>query len=198
MTSIPWWSGEDFWRKIAIWVTAVMFLVLIALTFDSVSQIQAGSKRVAPYSVINQRIYYEFDENRKRMIPVIGADAPLFHKKVTEAEAEEIITHGKLAIQAKNCMDCHTFLGNGSYYAPDLTKAWLDPGWGSEAVREELMLNFLLNPPANARTFGSGRKMPNLHLTETEARNIIAYLKWMSAIDTNGFPHNFRSIRQEK
>jgi nitric oxide reductase subunit C len=24
-------------------------------------------------------------------------------------------------------MNCHTLLGNGAYYAPDLTKAWLDP-----------------------------------------------------------------------
>jgi nitric oxide reductase subunit C len=93
-------------------------------------------------------------------------------------------------------MNCHTLLGNGAYYAPDLTKAWLDPAWGNEAVREELMLAFLMDPEANARTFGSGRKMPNLGLTETEARNVIAYLKWMSAIDTNGFPNNFQPISQ--
>ena len=33
----------------------------------------------------------------------------------------------ELTMQAKNCMGCHTLLGNGAYYAPDLTKAWLDP-----------------------------------------------------------------------
>lgn len=26
-------------------------------------------------------------------------------------------------------MSCHTLLGNGAYFAPDLTKAWLDPKW---------------------------------------------------------------------
>ena len=36
---------------------------------------------------------------------------------------------GKLVIQSRACMDCHTFFGNGAYYAPDLTKAWLDPVW---------------------------------------------------------------------
>ena len=58
------------------------------------------------------------------------------------------------------------------------------------------MINYLMDPAANARTFGTGRQMPNLGLTEEEAKAIIAFLKWMSAIDTNGFPHNFQPIAQ--
>lgn len=196
MTSHNWWSSEELWRKVAIWVTAVMFLVLIILTFHSMSAIQAGTDRVPAYSVINQRIYYRFNEERNHMVPVIGEKAPLFGKLLSEADAEQLVTKGKLTIQGKNCINCHTLLGNGSYYAPDLTKAWLDPGWGSESIREQLMINFLRDPEANARSFGSGRKMPNLDITEEEAKGIVAFLKWMSAIDTNGFPHNFSPIKQ--
>ncbi|MCI0506338.1 MAG: cytochrome c [Gammaproteobacteria bacterium] len=196
MASSTWWSSEDLWRKFAIWVTAIMFLVLIILTFDSVSEIKSGTDRVPPYSVINQRIDYTFDETRNRMAPIIGSEAPLFGAALTTEQAEELVTKGKLTIQAKNCINCHTLLGNGSYYAPDLTKAWLDPAWGSEAIREQLMIGFLMNPSANARTFGSGRKMPNLGITEEEAKGIVAFLKWMSAIDTNGFPHNFQPMKQ--
>jgi len=173
-----------------------MFVILIILTFHSVSQIQAGTKRVPAYSVINQRIFYKFNEDGNRMIPVIGDQAPLFGKSFSEDEAEQLITRGKLTIQGRNCINCHTLLGNGSYYAPDLTKAWLDPGWGSEDIREQMMINFLMDPSTNARTFGSGRQMPNLGITEDEARSIVAFLKWMSAIDTNGFPHNFKPIKQ--
>ncbi len=107
-----------------------------------------------------------------------------------------MINLGKLTIQAKNCMNCHTLLGNGAYYAPDLTKAWLDRGWVAESIRETLMVNFLMNPEKNSRTFGSGRRMPNLNITENEARGIVAYLKWMSSIDTNGFPAYFKPISQ--
>jgi nitric oxide reductase subunit C len=196
MASAAWWSSEDVWRKFAIWVTAIMFLVLIILTFDSVSKITVGSDRVPPYSVINQRIDYNFDETRNRMAPVIGGEAPLFGAAVSAEQAEELVTRGKLTVQAKNCINCHTVLGNGSYYAPDLTKAWLDPSWGSEAIREQLMISFLMDPSTNARTFGSGRKMPNLGITEEEAKGIVAFLKWMSAIDTNGFPHNFQAMKQ--
>lgn len=43
-------------------------------------------------------------------------------------------------------MNCHTLLGNGAYYAPDLTKAWLDQGWLTVDLREEQMLKFLMDP----------------------------------------------------
>jgi nitric oxide reductase subunit C len=182
----------------AIWVTAFMAVVLIFLTFDTLAKIDVGSERVPAYSVINQRIHYKFDRQRNRQMPVIGSEAPLFGKALSEAEAEALVTLGKTTVQAKNCMNCHTLLGNGAYFAPDLTKAWLDRAWGSEAVRESLMLAFLQDPEGNARTFGTGRKMPNLGITEEEAKGIVAFLKWMSSIDTNGFPHNFKSIAQEE
>ena len=193
---IAWWASEDFWRKCAIFVTALMAVVLIVLTFDSVSAITAGNGRVPAYTVINQRIGYAFDEARNIKVPVIGAPAPLFGAVLDADAAHALVDLGKVTSQTKNCMDCHTILGNGAYYAPDLTKAWLDPAWGSEASRETMMLNFLMDPNRYARTYGTNRRMPNLAITEAEARGLIAYLKWMSAIDTNGFPAGFVPIRQ--
>ena len=152
---------------------------------------------IAPSLPLDQRIYYRFDAERNMEVPVIGDEAPLFGQVLSEEEAHALVTHGKLTVQAKNCMNCHTLLGNGAYYAPDLTKAWLDQGWGAEAVREQLMVAFLTDPETNARTFGTGRKMPNLDITEDEAKAVIAFLKWMSAIDTNGFPKGFKTIAQE-
>ena len=198
MTDTPWWASEDVWRKWAIWVTAFMAVVLIFLTFDTVAKITAGGDRVPGYDVINKRIYYKFNSERNMQEPVIGDDAPLFGKMLSPGEAEELVTLGKLTVQAKNCMNCHTLLGNGAYYAPDLTKAWLDPGWGAEAAREQLMISFLMDPMTNARTYGTNRRMPQLDITEAEARGVIAFLKWMSAIDTNGFPRGFKPIRQEE
>ena len=198
MTDTPWWASEDVWRKWAIWVTAFMAVVLIFLTFDTVAKITAGGNRVPGYDVINKRIYYKFNSERHMQEPVIGADAPLFGKMLSPAEAKDLVDLGKLTVQVKNCMNCHTLLGNGAYYAPDLTKAWLDPGWGAEAAREQLMISFLMDPMANARTYGTNRRMPQLDITEDEAKGIIAFLKWMSAIDTNGFPRGFKPIRQEE
>lgn len=194
MQETPHWASQTFWRKVAIWVTAGSFVVLILLTFDTLSKTQAGGSRVPAYTVINQFIDYQPDPSHQRFKPVIGGEELLFGKKFSEQEAEDLVTLGKKTTQAKNCMNCHTLLGNGAYYAPDLTKAWLDPGWIDKANRETQMLEFLKNPPAHARTFGSGRKMPNLGITDEEAKGVVAFLKWMSAIDTNGFPHNFKTL----
>jgi nitric oxide reductase subunit C len=196
MSQEIWWASESFWRKNAIWITAGSFIVLIFLTFDTVSQITAGGKRVPAYSVINHRISYAFDETRNFQVPVIGVEEPLFGQKLTEEEAQALVTRGKLTTQAKNCMNCHTLLGNGAYYAPDLTKSWLDPSWGTKEIREQEMVDFLMNPQDRLHN-GLGRRMPNLGITEEEARATVAFLKWMASIDTNGFPANFVSIDQE-
>lgn len=190
-----WWASPSFWRKSAIWVTGLSFVVLIFLTFDTVKQITAGSPRVPAYSVINKRIDYVFNDARNFQVPVIGQDEPLFGKMLTEEEAEAMVSKGKLTTQAKNCMNCHTLLGNGSYYAPDLTKSWLDQSWGSKEAREQGMVDFLMNPQDRLHN-GLGRKMPNLGITEEEAKATVAFLKWMSSIDTNGFPANFKPIDQ--
>ena len=198
MNDTSHWASEAFWKKAAVWVTAGSFALLIVLTFDSMAKTQAGGERVPAYGVINQKIDYRYDEAKKRFQPVIKGEQPLFGRKLDEAAAEELVALGKKTTQAKNCINCHTVLGNGAYYAPDLTKAFLDPDWGdTPAEREKLMLAFLQDPQTNARTYGSGRRMPRLGITEAEARGIVAYLKWMSAIDTNGFPNNFKTTRED-
>ena len=196
MATSPWWASESFWRKTAIWVTGVSLVVLILLTFDSMRQITAGSKRVPAYSAINYRIEYKFDEKRYVQVPVRGIKEPLFGKELSEQEAEALVAKGKMTIQAKNCINCHTLLGNGAYFAPDLTKSWLDPYWGSKETREQLMVDFIKDPP-NKLHNALGRRMPNLGVTDEEARGVVAFLKWMSTIDTNGFPYNFKSMQQE-
>ncbi|OIO82857.1 MAG: cytochrome C [Gallionellaceae bacterium CG1_02_56_997] len=196
MATSQWWASESFWRKTAIWVTGGSFIVLILLTMDTLPQISTGSQRVPAYSVINHRIEYKFDEQRKVQVPVLGAMEPLFGKELNESEAEALVKLGKLTIQAKNCMNCHTLLGNGAYYAPDLTKSWLDQYWGTKEIREEQMVEFIKDPSTRLHN-GIGRRMPRLGVTDEEARGVVAFLKWMSSIDTNGFPYNFKSIEQE-
>jgi nitric oxide reductase subunit C len=99
-------------------------------------------------------------------------------------------------------MNCHTLLGNGAYYAPDLTKAWLDPKWAQmiqttgAKTREEAMAKFLQHPEMYPT---HERRMPNLKITEKEAQGLVAFLKHMSSIDTNGFPRNFsKTVEQFK
>lgn len=188
-------ADPAFWRAGAISSTAVMIVVLVFLTVDSLATIRAGGANVPVYSIINQRIGYEFDSEAHRYRPVIGAEELLFGRAFTEEAAEALIRKGKLVIQSRNCMNCHTFFGNGAYYAPDLTKAWLDPAWQQmwmpmtqAASREEAMVAFLMNPEKYPTW---SRQMPNLDINREEAEALVAYMKWMSAVETNGFPIHF-------
>jgi nitric oxide reductase subunit C len=190
-----------FWRAGAISTVAIMSVVLIMLTVDSLAVISPGGANVPPYTVINQHIDYKFDAKRGFDVPVIGGSEPLFGTSVDAAAAEALIDHGKLVIQSRACMDCHTFFGNGAYYAPDLTKAWLDPAWETwqaitgAATREAAMVKFLMDPEMY-RTWT--RTMPKMGITEQEARATVAYLKWMAAVDTNGFPPNFGHMQSKQ
>ncbi len=201
------WSDNRFWQRSATWVTGFASLLLIWLTFDTSSQIAMGNdedikngvtKRVPGPTVINYKVTYEFSAKRGHEVPVIGEKELFFGRSdYSEKEAGALLHLGKLGSQAKNCMDCHTLLGNGAYYAPDLTKAWLDPAWGPNGAlqamtgkntKEEAMAEFLQHPnlyPTHARM------MPDLGITAEEAKGLVAFLKHMSSIDTNGFPRNF-------
>jgi len=48
--------------------------------------------------------------------------------------------------------------------------------------------------PEQYRTWTRG--MPSLGITEPEGQAVVAYLKWMAAVDTNGFPPNFNQIEK--
>jgi len=200
------WTSIPFWRRSAAWVTGFATILLIWLTFDTLGQISMGTdadlkngvtKRVPGPTVINYNIDYKMSKKRGHEVPVIGDKEPFFGKEWSEKDAAALLHIGKLTSQAKNCMNCHTLLGNGAYFAPDLTKAWIDPAWGKEGsmqamtgkgTKEEAMAEFLMHPsqyPTHARM------MPNLGITADEAKGLVAFLKHMSSIDTNGFPRNF-------
>lgn len=206
------WTSIPFWRRSAAWVTGFASILLIWLTFDTMGQIGMGTdadlankvdKRVPAPTVINYHIDYQMSEKRGHEVPIIGDKQPFFGKEWSVDDAAALLHLGKLTSQSKNCMNCHTLLGNGAYYAPDLTKAWLDKAWqdggtmqamtGKSTV-EEAMAEFLQHPskyPTHARM------MPDLKITPEEAKGLVAFLKHMSSIDTNGFPRNFsKSTKQ--
>ncbi len=181
-------QDPNFWKAGAIATTIFMSVVLVALTIDTLRQIDVGSARVPNYDVINRSVTYEYDSDRGEYVPKVGGEELLFGRNYNADEAARLVDRGKMVIQSRACIDCHTFFGNGAYYAPDLTRAWMDPIWARYPgpKRADRLAKFLMNP----LRLGA-RAMPNLHIQRDEAEAVVAYLKWMSAIDTNGFPDRF-------
>ena len=99
---------------------------------------------------------------------------------LTHADAlDEKVVSGKRAFERHNCNDCHTILGFGAYYAPDLTRAYAR--LGEDAVRRRL--------EAPEVVFAeSYRKMPQQHLSPGEIEDLVAFLRWVSGIENHDWP----------
>jgi len=94
------------------------------------------------------------------------------------------VVRGKEIWETNNCMGCHTILGEGGYYAPELTKVvdrlnlkYNDNG--EEIIKGILMSKTPWQP--------NGRQMVAYGMTEGEATDVIAFFKWIGEIDLNGF-----------
>ncbi len=106
-----------------------------------------------------------------------------FHRqtpKYTQVDqlSEEVVS-GKRVWHKYNCNDCHTILGFGGYYAPDMTKAFYRLG-------ENNIVSIVTHPEEVYRN--SFRKMPQLGVSEQEAKQLVAFLKWVGAIDNRHWP----------
>jgi nitric oxide reductase subunit C len=102
--------------------------------------------------------------------------------ELTNADAltPEVI-EGKHVWHRKNCINCHTLLGEGAYYAPDLTKIAQQRG-------EAYLRQFLRDPSRYYSEEKHGRLMPNPNLSDDEIGDVIAFLTWISNIDNQNWP----------
>ena len=95
------------------------------------------------------------------------------HENITEA-----VVRGKNLWDSNNCMGCHTLLGEGGYYAPELTKV-IDRKGAS-------YIKTVLKNPTPWQP--NGRQMVAYNMSEEEASDMVEFFKWIGEIDLNGFP----------
>ena len=89
------------------------------------------------------------------------------------------VVEGKRVFEKHNCNDCHTILGFGGYYAPDLTK--VVQRVGEDGIR------YRVKSPEKAFE-NSWRKMPNQHVTDAEIDSLIAFFAWVGNVDNGDWP----------
>ena len=96
------------------------------------------------------------------------------------------VVAGKRVFEKYNCNDCHTILGFGGYYAPDLTK--VVKRVGEEGIR------YRGTSPEKAFA-SSSRKMPKRGITKGEIDKLVAFFTWVGEIDNNDWPPQDSSRR---
>ncbi|WP_339895905.1 cytochrome c [uncultured Algibacter sp.] len=110
----------------------------------------------------------------------IGLTIYSFSKANDQSNDENIteaVVRGKKIWEENNCMGCHTILGEGAYYAPELTKV-IDR-------RGEGYIKAVLMTPVDWAP--NGRKMVAYGFSQEEAEDLIAFFDWIDDIDLNGF-----------
>ena len=110
----------------------------------------------------------------------IGLTIYSFSKAQDQSNDENIteaVVRGKHLWEENNCMGCHTILGEGAYYAPELTKVIERRGPGY--IKAVLMTPVSWEP--------NGRKMVAYGFSKEEAEDLIAFFEWIGGIDLNGF-----------
>ena len=100
----------------------------------------------------------------------------------------EAVVRGKKLWESNNCMGCHTILGEGGYYAPELTKVIDRRGEGY--IKAVLMSPIPWAP--------NGRKMVAYEFSDAESEDLIAFFDWIDDIDLNGFERVVSPLAKDK
>jgi nitric oxide reductase subunit C len=104
-----------------------------------------------------------------------------FGRLTHEDKLTDQVVAGKHVWHRKDCINCHTLLGEGAYYAPDLTKI-------TQLRGEAYLRQFLKDPSRFYSEEQHGRLMPNPNLSDQQIGDVIAFLTWVSHIDNQNWP----------
>jgi nitric oxide reductase subunit C len=93
------------------------------------------------------------------------------------------VARGKLLWEENDCIGCHTLLGEGAYFAPELGNVYTRYGNSKEAI-----MGFIKSRPKDG--IPGRRSMPQFNFTDEELNALAEFLKYSSEIDTANWPPN--------
>lgn len=103
-------------------------------------------------------------------------------RQVPKLTHEENLTpqviRGKHLWDRSNCMGCHTIMGEGAYYAPELTKVY--------ERRGEAFIKALIRDPQ--AMYPGERKMVKYDFSDEDIDALVAFFKWIGEMDLQGWP----------
>lgn len=94
--------------------------------------------------------------------------------------ANPLVAEGKRVWEKNDCIGCHTLLGEGAYFAPELGNVYKRRG-------PEFIKAWIKSQPTG--THGR-RQMPQFHLSDRELDALVEFFRYTSEINTGGWPPN--------
>jgi len=97
----------------------------------------------------------------------------------------DVVTLGKEVWEVNNCVGCHSLLGEGAYFAPELGNVYQRFGNSTEAIK-----GYIMSRPKDG--IPGRRSMPQFNLSDEELTAVAEFLKYVSGVDTAGWPPNIK------
>lgn len=109
----------------------------------------------------------------------------------TSTNAETLtdsVAAGKHVWEKHACINCHTILGEGAYFAPELANVMTR--WGVEGDPEGAFDTLKSWMEAQPTGIEGRRQMPQFNLSDEEIRNLADFFLWVDTIDSQNWPPN--------
>ncbi|MEX8518294.1 MAG: cytochrome c [Leptothrix sp. (in: b-proteobacteria)] len=90
------------------------------------------------------------------------------------------VVRGKTVWETRNCIGCHTILGEGAYFAPELGNVYQRRG-------PEFIKAWIQSQPTHTP---GRRQMPQFNLSEQQLDDLVEFLKWTNGVNTEKWPPN--------
>lgn len=97
------------------------------------------------------------------------------------------VAHGKHLWEKNNCVGCHSLMGEGAYFAPELGNVFKRRGMENEAAFKAYFSAWMKAMPTGVE---GRRQMPQFNLSEQELNDLADFLEWTSRIKTQDWPPN--------
>ena len=107
------------------------------------------------------------------------------NRAALEGELGPTIVLGKKLWEENNCIGCHSLLGEGAYFAPELGNAYIRFGNSTEALKA-----FIASRPKEG--IPGRRSMPQFNFSDAELTALAEFLKYASGINTSNWPPNIQ------
>ncbi len=106
-------------------------------------------------------------------------------ERTNEAAMTSAVVRGKAVWETNQCIGCHSLLGEGAYFAPELGNVYKRRGGdeGGGAFIKAWMKAMPTGAPGR-------RQMPQFNLTEQQLDDLVEFLKWSGGINTENWPPN--------
>jgi nitric oxide reductase subunit C len=111
---------------------------------------------------------------------ILHTESRIPERSTAKAPITEAVVRGKHIWETRNCIGCHTLLGEGAYFAPELGNVYKRRG-------PDFIKAWMQAQPTGAP---GRRQMPNFHLNEQQLGDLVEFLKWTNGVDTENWPPN--------